>query len=472
MIHSIQNEIQHATYRKHSVILQDLLHDKDFNRKVLVTALPITIQTLMTALVAAADAIMLGRVGQDAMAAVSLATQISFVQTMILMGIISGVGVLGAQYWGKKDKVMMGRIFGLSVRESIFVSVLFFVGCYFFPRPLMKLFAGDEILIDMGAEYLKTASWSYLIVGISQSFLAIMRVSDHVKCSAWIGSVAVIGNIVLNAIFIFGLCGAPAMGVRGAAFATVLARVIELLCCAVMSMQRGYLHLKVKNVYTFYGTLIYDFWRYTLPILGAAMLWGIGFTTYTAIMGHLGRDAAAANSIAAVVRDLLCCLSTGGAGGIGIIIGNELGAGNLERGKQFGDRAMALSYLLGLFCTVMILLSIVPATMVADLTPEAEHYLVQMFCVLSVYMIGRNVCTIVINGIFSAGGDTIFDTYSLSVCMWCIALPCAFAGAFLLHLPVWMVYACTCLDEVGKIPWVMHHYRKYKWVKNITREQL
>jgi Na+-driven multidrug efflux pump len=198
-------------------------------------------------------------------------------------------------------------------------------------------------------------------------------------------------------------------------------------------------------------------------------LWGIGFTAYTAIMGHMGRDAAAANSIAAVVRDLMCCLCNGVAGSCGILIGNELGAGKLRRGRLYGDRAIILAFLIGLFSTAIILVSIPFISSFMKLTDQAHEYMIGMFVILSVYMIGRCVCTVVINGIFSSGGDTLFDMYSLIVCMWCIALPCAFSGAFYFHLPVLVIYGCTCLDEVGKIPWVVHHYRKYKWVKNITR---
>lgn len=451
------------------MLLRRLFRDKRFNRKLVQLTLPITLQSLMLALVAAADALMLGKVNQDAMAAVSLATQIQFVQNMLLWAIVGGIGILGAQYWGKRDKRVLGEIFGLSVRESFLVSAVFFAGCYFFPEKLMLLFARDPILINTGAEYLKVASWSYLLTGVSQCYLAIMRVSEHASRSAWISSGAVMLNIILNAVFIFGLFGAPAMGVRGAALATLIARVVELLWCIITTFKKTFIPLKVRTLFTFNRILELDFWRYSLPILASCLLWGIGFTAYTAIMGHMGRDAAAANSIAAVVRDLMCCLCNGVAGSCGILIGNELGAGKLRRGRLYGDRAIILAFLIGLFSTAIILVSIPFISSFMKLTDQAHEYMIGMFVILSVYMIGRCVCTVVINGIFSSGGDTLFDMYSLIVCMWCIALPCAFSGAFYFHLPVLVIYGCTCLDEVGKIPWVVHHYRKYKWVKNITR---
>lgn len=451
------------------MVFRELFNDRTFNRKLIFLALPITLQNLMLALVAAADALMLGRLDQDSMAAVSLATQIQFIQNMFLCAIASCVAILGAQYWGKRDYAVIDRIFGISIRESFIVSALFFTGCFFFPEKLMMLFANDPVLIDLGSQYLKIAGWSYLITGFSQSYLAVMRVTDQASASAWVSSGAVIINIILNAVFIFGFMKIPAMGVCGAAVATLLARIIELLCCIFLSFRKNFFALKIKTVFSCDWILIRDFWRYGLPVLGSFLLWGVGFSAYTAIIGHLGRDAAAANSVAAVVRDLLCCLCNGLAGAASIIIGNELGAGNLELGKKYGNRITVFSFIIGIGTSLVILALIPLVNGFMKLTPLAQEYLTGMFIILSVYMIGRCICTVVINGVFYSGGDAIFDVISLLVCMWGIALPCAFTGAFYFKLPILVVYACTCLDEVGKIPWVMCHYRKYRWVKNITR---
>lgn len=451
------------------MIISGIVRDKVFGRKLVSLALPIAFQNLMLALVAAADALMLGRFDQNAMAAVSLATQVQFVQNILLWGIVSGVGVLGAQYWGKNDRVVMGRIFGISIRQTLWICVLFFIACRCFPEKLMLCFAHDPELVRIGAEYLKIAAWSYLLTGFSQCYLGVMKVSGHVRESTYISTAAVLVNIALNALFIFGGFGIPAMGVRGAALATVAARVAELIWCVGLSYRKSYIRLTLHDVTVFDRALSMDFLRYTLPIIGAMLLWGTGFTAYTALMGHLGPDAAAANAIAAVARDLMCCICNGLAGGCGILIGNELGAGRLLRGKIYGERSMILSFLAGGFSTLTILACIPLVSRFIPLTEQAHRYMTGMFMILSVYMIGRCVCTVVINGIFSAGGDTFFDVYSLAVCMWAVALPCAFLGAFCWKLPVLAVYACTCLDEVGKIPWVMFHYRRYKWVRNITR---
>lgn len=449
-----------------------LFSDKEFYAKLRRLTLPIALQSLMLAAVAAGDAVMLGRVAQDSMAAVSLATQIQFVQNMIVSAAVSAGSVLGAQYWGKGDKRTINDIFLMMLRFSGLVSLLFCLGCLATPRALMMIFTHEPALIDIGAGYLRIAGWSYLLTGVSQCYLTIMKVTDHATPSAWISSGAVLINIVLNAILIFGLLGLPALGPKGAALATLLARAIELALCLILSQRKDFIRPNLARLFHRDRLLAKDFWKVCLPLLGGGLFWGVGFTSYTAIIGHMGGDAAAANSIAAVVRDLVCCLNMGISAAGGIIVGNELGAGQLERGKLYGIRLAKLSFLVG-FLSTAIVLAVTPLVVnFMIMTPQAKQYLTGMMVIMSVYMIGRSANTVIINGIFAAGGDTLFDVYSLAACMWGLAIPLAALGAFVFHWHVLAVYACTCLDEVGKIPWVMYHFNKYKWVKDLTRENM
>ena len=215
--------------------------------------------------------------------------------------------------------------------------------------------------------------------------------------------------------------------------------------------------------------LRFDFIRQCLPLMGGSLCWGIGFTSYTAIMGHMGTDAAAANSVAAVVRDLICCMCNGIGSAAGIMVGNELGAGHLDKGKAYGIKLKNISYVIGLISTALVLAVTPLVVRMVFLTDEARGYLTGMMVIMAVYMIGRCVNTVTINGVLDGGGDTLFDMYSLIVCMWFIAIPLALIGAFVLYWSPLLVYACTCLDEVGKIPWVMARFRKYKWVQDLTR---
>ena len=444
------------------------INNKIFYNKLWSLMLPIVLQNLMLALVAVADAFMLGGMDQNYMSAVSLATQIQFIQNMFLSAATASLGILGAQYWGKGDVKTLDEIFCMALRLCGLVSVIFFVACAFGGRYLMMIFTNENVLIDYGVNYLRIAGFSYLLTGISQCYLVIMKVSEHARTTAAISSATVCINIILNAVFIYGAFGLKAMGVRGAALATLIARIIELTCAVAISYRKGYIHPQMKFLFHRNKQLSRDFSKCAMPLLGACLFWGIGFTSYSSFMGHLGVDAAAANSVAAVVRDVVCCLSAGISGAAGIMVGNELGAGKLERGKEYGIRLFKISCLCGIGAALLMCVAAPVILHFVKLTPQATSYLKGMFGVIAFYMIGRAINEVTINGIFSAGGDTLFDMYSLAVCMWCLAIPLAAAGTYYFHWPVVVVYACTCIDEVGKVPWVLHHFRKYKWVKDLT----
>ena len=446
-----------------------LIDKKEFYRNLTRLALPIALQSLMLASVAAGDALMLGKVAQDEMTAVSLATQIQFVQNMFLMAVTGAGAILGAQYWGKGDRRTLEDIFNLMLRFCGILSVIFFLACELAPGLLMHIFTHDAPLIVIGSSYLRIAGWSYLLTGISQCYLTIMKVSEHVKPGALISSCAVILNIILNAVFIFGLLGAPKMQARGAALATTISRIIELALCVAVSSKASYIRPAFDRFMRISKQLKADFIRQCLPLMGGSLCWGVGFTSYTAITGHMGTDAAAANSVSAVVRDLICCMCNGIGSAAGIMVGNELGAGRLEVGKAYGKKLKNLSYGIGFLSTALVLAVTPFVVRMVILTEQARGYLTGMMVIMSVYMIGRCVNTVTINGVLDGGGDTLFDMYSLIVCMWLIAIPLALAGAFVLHWSPLAVYACTCLDEVGKIPWVMIRFRKYKWVQDLTR---
>lgn len=446
-----------------------LINKKDFYGNLTRLALPIALQSLMLAAVAAGDALMLGKVAQNEMTAVSLATQIQFVQNMFIMAVAGAGAILGAQYWGKGDKHTLEDIFNIMLRFSGIVSIIFFLGCELAPELLMHIFTHDEPLIVIGSSYLRIAGWSYLLTGVSQCYLTIMKVSEHVKPGALISSCAVVLNICLNAVFIFGLFGAPQMQARGAALATTISRIIELGLCIAVSSKGSYIRPAFDRFMRLPKQLKSDFIRQCLPLMGGSLCWGVGFTSYTAIMGHVGTDAAAANSVAAVVRDLICCMCNGIGSAAGIMVGNELGAGRLDIGKAYGIKLKNLSFVIGFISTALVLAVTPFVVRMVILTDQARGYLTGMMVIMSIYMIGRCVNTVTINGVLDGGGDTLFDMYSLIVCMWLIAIPLALMGAFVFHWSPLAVYACTCLDEVGKIPWVMIRFRKYKWVQDLTR---
>lgn len=463
-----------VTIHERAIPMKDktLYKDRDFWKTLLRLMLPIAFQNLMLASVAASDAFMLGGLDQNSMSAVSLASQVQFIQNMCVSSVTACICILGAQYWGRKDTATIRKLAAMSLRIAGFVSLLFASACLVIPESLMGLYTNEPVLVGIGARYLRFAAASYFIAGVSQCYLSLLKVTEHTRESAVIASSCVVLNIVLNAVFIFGLFGIPAMGVVGAALATLISRAIEFVWSFSVSFREGHIHPQMRDMFSRSAVLEKDFAKCNLPILGASLLWGIGFTSYSSFMGHLGMDAAAASSVAAVVRDMVCCMCDGMANGGGIMVGNELGAGRLERGKFYGDRIMKLGYLCG-FASTLIMCILTPVLMsFVKLTAQARTLLIGMMLITAFYMIGRAVNTVIINGIFAAGGDTLFDMYSLAVTMWAIAVPLAALGTYVFHWNPLIVYACTCLDEVGKIPWVMAHYRKYKWVKDLTRENV
>lgn len=446
-----------------------LINKKEFYRNLTRLALPISLQSLMLASVAAGDALMLGKIAQNEMTAVSLATQIQFIQNMFLSAITGAGAILGAQYWGKGDKHTLEDIFNIMLRFCGLSSAMFFLACELVPELLMHIFTPDSSLIAIGSSYLRIAGWSYLLTGISQCYLAMMKVTDHVKSGAFISSGTVLLNLGLNAIFIFGLLGAPKMQAQGAALATTISRIIELALCIAVSSKASYIRPVPGRFFRLPKLLESDFIKQCLPLMGGSLCWGVGFTSYTAILGHMGSDAAAANSVSAVVRDLVCCICNGIGSAAGIMVGYQLGAGHLDIGKAYGIKLKNLSYIIGLLSTAIVLAVTPLIIKMVILTEQAQAYLTGMMVIMAFYMIGRCVNSVTINGVLDGGGDTLFDMYSLIVCMWLIAIPLALAGAFLFHWPPLAVYACTCLDEVGKIPWVMYRFKKYKWVQDLTR---
>ena len=327
-------------------------------------------------------------------------------------------------------------------------------------------------MIRIGASYLKIAAPSFVFAGLSQCYLVLMQSMGRAKKSATISSSIVILDLILNAIFIFGLLGMPRMGADGAALTTVLSKGLELVIVVVDSFQKGNLRPSFKHILVVNPEIEKEFWKYSFHILLDGMIWGIGITMYSVIIGHLGSDATAANSVASIVKDLLTCLCRGMSTGGGILIGNILGSGDLKLAKAYGDKLARLSIVCGLISGALVLFVAPPIFAFMQLTDVARGYLSNMLLILALYMFGKSVCVIVVTGIFNAGGDTKFDAYSVGVTMWGIIIPLAALSAFVWKLPVLVVYFIISMDEVIKLPWVYHHYKRYIWVKDITRDDL
>ena len=439
---------------------------RSLRKEIVRLAFPIALQQFMTALVGACDAIMLGKLSQDAMSAVSLATQVTFVFNLFMFAFMAGENMFVAQYYGKGDYKGISQVFSLVTKICGCIAVVFLAGALFFPEQLMRILTNEETLIVLGSEYLRVIGISYVFSGIAQIFLAIMKNCGAVNMSTLINGVMVILNIALNAVFIFGLSGFPKMGIKGAALATVLATVVQFLWSV------GYVLCRIRAVKFSLRScekkLFGRFWQKTVPLLINNLAWGIGFSMYSVIMGHLGTDAVAANGIANISKNLVVCFCLGLGNAGSIIVGNRLGADRLQEAKEVGETLTKTAIIAGIV-SGLVLIALSPfITKMVDLTPTARGYLQKMLLISSYYIAGKSVNCMTIGGIFAAGGDSKFGMLCDSVTLWCIIVPLGCICAFILKLPVMIVYFVLNLDEIIKLPVVYKHYKKYKWIKNLT----
>ena len=444
----------------------------DFYRQIFKLAIPIIIQNLLSAAVNSADVIMLNYVGQSSISAVSLAANYSSILFMVYYGLGTGASLLCSQYSGKNNLQAIHAVEGIALRFSVGISILVALIAFMMPQRMMQLFTADPELITIGSSYLRVMGITYICWGISEIYLAVLRSIGRVTISMVLNVLAFVLNIFLNAVFIFGLFGAPKLGATGVAIATALSRLIQLLACVIVSILSKDVKLNPAYMFLRSKVLFHDFIRLSLPALGNDLSWSVAFSMYSVILGHLGTDAVAANSLVIVVRNIgsVFCFAIASAGTI--LLGQIMGKGDLEKSKKYASRMLRLTVITGALGGVIVL-AVTPFVLkFASLNETAMHYLKYMLLINSYYIMGSAVNTALIAGVFRAGGDTKFGLICDTVDMWVYAVPLGFFAAFVLKLPVLWVYFLLCTDEFVKWPWVLHHYRKGEWAKNITRENI
>lgn len=448
------------------------MDNRQFWKRLIPLVIPMAFEQLMYSLVNASDALMLGLVDQSSLSAVSLATQVSFIFYMCMGGFTGGGNVLLAQYWGKGSINQVEQVFAILMRPVVLVCGLFSAAAAFAPELIMGFFTPDPELIRLGSEYLRTVSPYYLLNGITQCYQCAMKNCGRAPRASLISSVCVVLNICLNGILIFGLFGAPELGIRGAALATALSQSISLIWVLADTRISGKIHLRKKQVLNFRQPLERSFWKYASPVLANSLIWGTGITMGSMILGHLGSDAVAANSIASVAKNLIACFCMGLATGGAILVGNELGAGQLQRAKAYGSKVVVLALVSGAI-SGGILIALTPLILkVAKLSPQSAEYLRWMILVCAVNLVGMSHNSATISGIFSAGGDTKFGLLCDTITLWCVVVPLGLLTGFVLKWPVIAVYIIISMDEIVKLPAVWHHYKKYKWVRDLTQKEV
>lgn len=442
---------------------------KAFYRQLWRLALPIVLQNIISAAVNSADVLMLGYVGEDALSAVSLANQLYVLVGGFFFGINSAISMMVSQYWGKGDRRSIQAVMGIAFKLSLAVTALAAVVGVCLPGLFLRIFTNDTELIRIGSDYLRIVGVSNLMMAVSHVYECTMRSMERARLSTFISSTALVLNIGLNAVFIFGLLGAPKLGVVGVAIATAIARTVEVGLCLLDAVRSRMLDYSWSVLMGTNPKLMKDFIRYAVPALLNDMVWTLAFSTYSIIFGHLGSDVVAANAVASTVRNLCTTVCYGMSSAGIVLLGKAIGDDRMEEARSMGATLCHLTLGVGALTGLLILLSRSLVFQFYSLSASGQDYLNFMLLVNSYYVIGQEINTLVISGIFRAGGDTRFGLLCDTIDMWLVAVPVSFFCAFVLKLPVKAVYLIVCLDEFYKIPFVYRHYKKYGWLKNITR---
>ena len=444
---------------------------KEFYKEFLALAIPIGLQNLLVALIGASDALMLGRLSQDAVAAVSLANNIAFVMNLFIFSIIGAGSALIAQYWGKEDKTMVKNLFCMILKWSFAVSLIFFVLATFIPEQLMRIYTSDQNLVEIGVSYLRAVGVSYLFSAITQCYYTKMKIEGGAAKSVIVSVVTLIADMILDFFLIYGIAGAPRLGVDGSAYSTVAVEGIALVWCIAESYRKDNIHADIRGIKWVSKEVTKDLLKLVLPMLGSSLAWGLSISMHSLIMGHLGSDATAASSITWVMLELVTCVCKGVSAGAGIIIGKLLGQSLFEKAKAYGRKLCHISFAVGGIHMLLLCILGPVAVIFFVLTDTARQYLIVMLIFTGFYAIAYSINTVIVCGIFPAGGDAKYDAISVFLATWCFALPLALLGTFVFDWPVLVVYILMCMDEIIKLPFLYPRYKKYLWVNNLTREE-
>ena len=444
---------------------------KQFYKQVLVLIIPMALQNLINVGVTAADVFMLGLVGETALSGASLAGQIQFVMTLVFMGVTSGATVLTAQYWGKGDCRTIEKILGMAFRIAFLVALFFAAAAFCIPDMLMRIYSSEPEVIQEGVKYLRIVGVSYLLMAFTQIYLNIMRSIEKVVIATVVYSVSLLVNIFINAVLIFGLFGMPKLGIVGAAIGTLAARVVE---AAVVfwyaAVKNKIVKIHIRDLFTTDKLLMGDFLMYSLPVVLNELMWGLGSSANTAVIGHLGSAAVAANSVAQVARQLATVVAFGICNATAIYLGKTIGEQRFEDAKVYGRKFIKLSLIAGCIGGGLILIAAPIANAVMALTSEAQSYLTFMFFVMSYFTVAQALNTTLVVGVFRSGGDTKFGLVLDVGTMWGCSILLGALAAFVFHAPVQIVYMLLMSDEIIKLPITLKRFYGYKWIKDVTRD--
>ena len=448
-----------------------MARDGIFLKKAVRIALPVAMQGMLNTIVNLVDTMMIGALGATAIAAVGLANKVFFVFTLLVFGIVSGSGVLAAQYWGNGDIKNIKKVVGLALTLAVAASIAFLVPAVVCPEAVMRIFTASEDAIQVGAGYLTIVALSYPATAVSNTFVAMLRATGRVKAPVVISSCTIFINIFFNYTFIYGNFGAPAMGAAGAALATLMARLAEALSIIlVVYLGKAPVAARFKEMFGYSREFLVQFFSTTSPVIANEFIWGLGTTLYSLAYGRMGNDAVAAITIATTIQDIVTVLFQGLSAATAVIMGKEMGAGKLKRAERYAKNFLILQFIVtilgALFC-VAIRWQIIG---VYNITPEIAESVSRCIIVFALFMPFKMFNYVMVVGILRSGGDTKMCLLLDCSGVWMIGVPMAFLGGLFFGFPIHIVYAMVMLEEVYKAVFGYWRYRQKKWLRNLAAE--
>ena len=443
--------------------------DRPFYRQLLVLAAPIMLQNFIASSLNMFDTLMIGQLGENEVAAVGVANQVFFLFNLVANGAAAGCSIFLSQFWGGGDRRSVHKVVGLGLMMNLCIGLLFTGAACAFPGPIIGLFSDDQAVISLGIEYLLLAALSYAFTSVSFLRAGAMRSVGKAWPPMIISAGAVLVNIALNQVFIFGELGAPAMGVRGAALATLIARVVEMalmlvFCFLPSSPLRGRLREYISFTPAFTGKVLLK----TLPILLNESCWAVGTMLYVRAYGHIGTHAIAASQICNTVQNLFMVACFSLASSSLVMIGNQIGAGRREQAVIYSRRFSKLALLVGLILGIAVALSAPAILTLFKVSEQAARAAVAMLRIFSLIAPIRVLNVVLIVGVFRGGGDAGFSLAAEGITMWTIGVPLAFLGAVTLRLPVEQVVLLITLEEIVKCVIALFRLRSNRWLHEVA----
>ena len=446
------------------------IRERSFYRQLAAIGIPVALQQLISVGVNLLDTVMLGTLGDATVSASALANQPFFILALFLFGVSSGSSVLIAQYWGRGDREPISRILATALRIALLFGALVFLPLFFCPNAVMRLFSEDPAVIALGAQYLRILAVSCVLSAFSSTVLNTMRSVESVRVPLFISCAAFAVNAFLNWVLIFGNLGAPAMGIRGSATATLCARVVEFALAAAFAFRFDQrIRLRLRDLFHIDRLLLRDFLHYSVPVVLNETMWGTGMTVQAAIIGHIGTEATAAYSIAGVLQRLVSVTFFGTAAATAVLTGKEIGAGRPERARNVAFTLLVVSNALGLLCGIVLVTLHGVAVGIYNVPDSTKQLASQLILVYAAVLFFQSLNTTSITGVLRSGGDTRYALVLDLTCLWFVALPLGALAGLVFHAPMALTFFLLFVDEPVKYCIGIARFRTGRWLRNVTR---